>query len=860
MFRLNIGTSLYFIASIFYFFLSFFFMSFLKMKRDARWVLVAMLLSLMVASFAGIAIHSSSDFSVSETWFKYTYFLIYLMPGFILHFVFSLSGSEIPKPLYVFVYFPGIVLSIAHFMDVNLAFGGFINEGGFRKIVYLRKSFLPTVYIPYLYLYLALALNVLFDWGKKTKIYRDKRISKILIVMGMVSFMLTGGLAVYEFSERFESSGFFMGLMPVSMLFWFIAIWYSVLRFKFSDITSADAAEAILEKVRDIILLVDQDGFIITANGRFYEILGYSEDEVIGKNFEEFIDDCEKITHRFRRKSDKKRINDEYVFEVNYRAKSGELVPVKIAISIVVDKLKEMVGIVVVGQDMRIRKMLESEVEYKQKTEKELRDSYKKLKEVDKMKTDFISMISHELRTPLTSILGFAKIVRKKSNNLSKKENLKTKEVESVASILENISIIIEEGERLGNLINDVLDIAKMDAGKHEWKFKEINIRDLVNRAFDVTSTIIEEKKLKIIKDVEDKLPPIEGDFDRLLQVMINIISNAVKFTDEGHIKCSAKKDEQSIIICISDTGIGMDKEDFKTIFDKFKQVGDTLTSRPKGTGLGLPICKQIVEHHSGEIWAQSKIDNGSEFCFRLPLKKDLLSIKKLQLESFEDILNESLEKESQNKKTVFILDNDAESVGRISNLLEAENYIIVKENSGLDIIRKIRDIKPQIILLDVQLPDANGFDIISDIKKNVDVASIPIIILSGLEDLAKGFLVGADRYLNKPVDTDELLRDMKYLINKNINNENVLIVTKDEVVINKLTDILRKKGFRAIYVSNKDEFEQKVEHYKPKLIIVTENYVAQKEILEINALREMDSTKILSLEDREGGAAHGEV
>jgi PAS domain S-box-containing protein len=244
-------------------------------------------------------------------------------------------------------------------------------------------------------------------------------------------------------------------------------------------------------------------------------------------------------------------------------------------------------------------------------------------KEVDRMKTDFISTVSHELRTPLTSVRGFTEVIRKKLEEdifprfTSGKDQRLDK---TLNRIRENIEIILSEGERLTALINDVLDISKLEAGKVEWKMESISVSDIIERAMIATSSLFEQKKLEFIRVAEQDLPEIIGDRDRLLQVVINLLSNAVKFTERGFVTCRVKRAGQNMMVNIIDTGIGIADADREKVFEKFKQAGDTLTDKPTGTGLGLPICKQIIEHHGGRIWVESQLGKGSNFSFTLPL------------------------------------------------------------------------------------------------------------------------------------------------------------------------------------------------------------------------------------------------
>jgi PAS domain S-box-containing protein len=244
-------------------------------------------------------------------------------------------------------------------------------------------------------------------------------------------------------------------------------------------------------------------------------------------------------------------------------------------------------------------------------------------KEVDRMKNDFISIVSHELRTPLTSIIGFTKLIRKKLEEvlIPAMDQSEAKSKKAVEQVTSNIGIIISEGERLAALINDVLDIAKMEAGKIEWKDDILSVGSLIERAADASASLFQEKRLTLLHEIEEGLPEIRGDSDRLMQVLLNFLSNAVKFTEKGHVVCRATRNADAITICVEDTGIGIAEEDLSAVFEKFKQVGDAHTDRPKGTGLGLPICKQIVEYHGGTVWVESEFGKGSMFFFTLPLQ-----------------------------------------------------------------------------------------------------------------------------------------------------------------------------------------------------------------------------------------------
>jgi signal transduction histidine kinase len=253
-----------------------------------------------------------------------------------------------------------------------------------------------------------------------------------------------------------------------------------------------------------------------------------------------------------------------------------------------------------------------------------LKENNKKLKELDKLKDDFISMVTHELRTPLTSILGFASIIKRKLNKtiipVISEENEKFRK--ACEQSISNLDIIISEGERLTNIVNDVLDLSKIESGKLEWKQEKVYLSKVVEKAINAVQGLLTSKKLSIIKELSPNIPPVVGDEDKLLQVIINLLSNAVKFTEKGSITCRSIYSDNEVLVSVTDTGIGIDEESQKLVFDKFKQIGDKLINKPKGTGLGLTITKNIIEQHGGKVWVESKVNVGSTFTFTLPIIK----------------------------------------------------------------------------------------------------------------------------------------------------------------------------------------------------------------------------------------------
>ena len=241
---------------------------------------------------------------------------------------------------------------------------------------------------------------------------------------------------------------------------------------------------------------------------------------------------------------------------------------------------------------------------------------YEELKRLDETKDGFLSSVTHELRTPLTSIRSFAEILVDYPD-----ESLETRKGFYL--------IIKRESERLSRLIDDVLDLSKIRAGKIEWHLKKLHSGSVIQKAIDAVSCLMQKKDLRLATQIEAGLPAFRADEDRIIQVLTNLVGNAIKFTPHGgEIRIAAKflegkrsEDRRDLIrISVNDTGIGISEEDLSRIFDDYSQCRDTLSEMQKGTGLGLPICKEIVSRHRGNIWVESEKGKGSTFHITLPV------------------------------------------------------------------------------------------------------------------------------------------------------------------------------------------------------------------------------------------------
>ena len=439
--------------------------------------------------------------------------------------------------------------------------------------------------------------------------------------------------------------------------------------------------------------------------------------------------------------------------------------------------------------------------------------------EADAAKSAFLSTVSHELRTPLTSVLGFAKIIKKRLEDrifpLVPTDDRKV--AQTIQQVDDNLKVVVSEGERLTKLIDDVLDLAKIEAGKLEWHMGDVSIAEVIDHATNATSSLLDQKALRLVKDIGPDLPAITGDRDRLVQVVINLISNAVKFTDAGSVTCRAVRQGSDLVVSVVDTGMGIAPADQPKVFERFKQVGDTLTDKPKGTGLGLPICREIIEHHGGRVWVESALGQGSTFSFSLPLNAadaaghpaggpvELAAL----IRQLRDQVAVTTPRTADRTPRILVVDDEANIRELLTQEFTEAGYAVSTAVNGRDAIARVRAERPDLIVLDVMMPEMNGFDVAAVLKNDPVTMDIPIVILSIVQDRDRGYRVGVDRYLTKPIDTDLLFREVGALIEQKKSHKRVLVVDEDSSTVKTLTDVLSTRGYSVVEARADDIVER---------------------------------------------------
>lgn len=518
---------------------------------------------------------------------------------------------------------------------------------------------------------------------------------------------------------------------------------------------SHDRFAGFLESAPDAIVIVDDLGHIQMVNFQTEKLFGYNRDEIIGKEIEMLMPSKYKTIHKGHRKNFSAQPTARTMgkgMDLFGLHKAGSTFPVAISIS----KLETENGFLIAAT---IR-----DVSYEKKIEKALilaKESAEKAKQLAedavRSKQQFLSNMSHESRTPMTSIIGFSKVVLKTDLTEEQKEY---------------ITAIKTSSDALLVLINDILDLAKVDAGKMTFEQLPFNLRSSISIMLHLFDIKFHEKGLKLITNIDRNIPELLlGDSVRLNQIMLNLLSNAIKFTSEGEIKVSiqVKSDDDEKVILefkVADTGIGIPEKMLPTIFENFEQASSNTTKIFGGTGLGLAIVKNLVEKQGGSLEVKSKLEEGSTFSFQLSFTKCLSTAP-----FFSGLKETEIDKNIKNIK-VLVVEDIALNQLLMKIILDDFGFEREIADNGKIAIEKLQTTKFDIVLMDLQMPEMNGFEATEVIRKKLN-SNIPIIALTEdvtETDLAQCKAVGINDHVAKPIDERLLYNKIVELSKSNIN------------------------------------------------------------------------------------------
>jgi PAS domain S-box-containing protein len=399
----------------------------------------------------------------------------------------------------------------------------------------------------------------------------------------------------------------------------------------------------------------------------------------------------------------------------------------------------------------------------------ESQELVKNLQEVDQLKSQFLANMSHELRTPLNSIIGFSRVILKGIDG-------PVTEMQG-----QDLTAIYNSGQHLLRLINDILDLARIEAGKMELNFEEVDLSEMIHSVFSTAKGLVKEKPVKLLEKVSQGMPTVRGDTMRVRQVLLNLIANASKFTDEGSITVQTEVQRASngkleALINVIDTGPGISQEGQEKLFKAFSQVDGSATRKSGGSGLGLSICANLVQLHGGRIGVHSEEGNGSTFWFTVPLYK----------QPVEDI--------PQNRKVVLAIDDDPQVISLYERYLNPQGYYVVPLTEPARAKERIKELKPFAVTLDIMMPNIDGWTVLTELKSDPETRDVPIIICSIVEQTDKGFNLGAADYLVKPILEEEIVHALDRL-NKHGDIHEVLVIDDDPNDLRLIEKLLNQDG-----------------------------------------------------------------
>lgn len=611
----------------------------------------------------------------------------------------------------------------------------------------------------------------------------------------------------------------------------------------------------ILDDSFDMIIVTDKNGKITEFNKGGEKILGFSKKNIIGTFASDLYSnkiECDEILNILR--------TEHFVqnYETVLKRKNGSFVNISLTISRILNNTGEIIGTIGISKDITEKKKYEKELKNLNENlelkiidrTKQLENSIKELAKANELKSKFIANMSHELRTPLNAIIGYSDLLIDSSDITDKHKKY--------------INNILVSGKHLLQLINNILDIAKIEAGKFNLDYSIFSIKEVLGEVNTVLKSLFDQKMLSlsiIYKNNENY--KLYADRIKFKQVIYNLLSNAIKFSFENSkikIICNntinnSSKTEQNIVsdkgskkntleylqIDIINEGIGIPENNLKVIFDEFIQVDNSYSRKFEGTGLGLALTKKIIELHGGYINVQSIENKETKFSLIIPntintsglsedsdINKyvnqtqtinDELIIGKTQYKTFRDDFGKK-----RNKPVVLVVEDDLPTSELFTVNLVKSGYSVIHAYDGIEAIEKAKEYKPFAILLDVMIPKKDGWEVLSDLKSDKTTKNIPVVITSMIDNKDLGYALGATDYLVKPIDKETLIKTLSEftLTTKRKKRQvNILLIDDEEITHKMIAKILEPEGFNLLHAYTGDDGLKIAIEYKPDLILL---------------------------------------
>lgn len=428
-------------------------------------------------------------------------------------------------------------------------------------------------------------------------------------------------------------------------------------------------------------------------------------------------------------------------------------------------------------------------------------------REASHAKSSFLAKMSHELRTPLNAIIGYSELLSEDSNDDSVKDDL---------------SKILSAARHLLGLINDVLDLSKIEAGKMDLYIEPLDLWTVVQEIAGLVTPLCEKRHNTLTVDCSDAIGVVHADATKLRQILLNLLSNASKFTEAGRVTMKVTRGplagEDWIQIDVADTGIGMTEEQMSRLFQAFTQADASTASKYGGTGLGLAICRQFARIMGGEVSVASEPGTGSTFTLRMPARVR----RPKTTSSGAPISNSSPTATTLGKlsQDILVIDEDDSVQRALAKILEPEGFSVISARTGQEGLRLAREKHPRLIILDILMPDMDGWTVLKQLKQHPAIASIPVVLLTMTDDKETGFALGASAFINKPIEQDQLLEAIQHH-KASAYGRHALVVEDDPHQRDLVLRMLEKEGWESEFVVNGAEALEAVAVRQPAIILL---------------------------------------
>ncbi|HJL20713.1 MAG TPA: response regulator [Polyangiaceae bacterium LLY-WYZ-15_(1-7)] len=421
------------------------------------------------------------------------------------------------------------------------------------------------------------------------------------------------------------------------------------------------------------------------------------------------------------------------------------------------------------------RQRIAAQLAAQRESEKKLAEALQEAESATEVKSQFLANVSHELRTPMNAILGYSEMLIEDAELLG----------DAGVDFAEDLEKIKSAGEHLLALINDILDLSKVEAGRIELFYEDFDVEALVDEVADTVAPLVQKGGNRLVRDVDAEVGEMHGDAMRTRQILFNLLSNAAKFTSEGEITLRVWREDDDVLFEVADTGIGMTGDQLARLFTPFMQADASTTRKYGGTGLGLSLSKEFCELLGGQIVVESVPGEGSTFCVRLPGHTARRS-------SLPEEGPKSTEPEGPPRGLVLVIDDDRSVRELMARTLIREGYAVTVAANGRDGLAAGEARRPDAIVLDVQLPDTSGWELLAQLKRHPSLADVPVVLVSMIEDRSKGLALGATDYLTKPVDWDRL----RAVLRRQTAEGEVLVVDDDPAIRDVVERTLEREGY----------------------------------------------------------------